>query len=90
MSNAHNAGVGTGTVSAFQDSAAGILSPIGISPFADQQTAPCWVEITHDGRFLCTVSTGSGTISRYMIAPGGALTLPGSTPAGATGGRVSA
>jgi len=86
LSNAHN----TGTVSAFQDSAAGILSPIGISRFADQQTAPCWVEITHDGRFLCTVSTGSGTISRYMIAPGGALTLLGSTPVGATGGRVSA
>ena len=90
VSNAHNAGVGTGTVSAFQDSAAGILSPIGISPFADQQTAPCWVEIIHDGRFLCTVSTGSGTISRYMIAPGCALTPLGSTPVGATGGRVSA
>ena len=90
MSNAHNAGVGTGTVSAFQDSAAGILSPIGISPFADQQTAPCWVEIIHDGRFLFTVNTGSGTISRCMIALGGAPTLLGSTPVGATGGRVSA
>src|SRR5260370_28600600 len=63
VSNAHNAGVGTGTVSAFQDSAAGILSPIGISPFADHQTAPCCVYITHDGPFLLTVSTGSGTIS---------------------------
>jgi hypothetical protein len=39
LSSEHNAGVGTGTVSAFQDSAAGILSPIGISLFADQQTA---------------------------------------------------
>jgi hypothetical protein len=68
LSSEHNAGVGTGTVSAFQDSAfqdsaAGILSPIGISPFADQQTAPCWVDIIHDGQFLFTVSTGSGTIS---------------------------
>jgi len=26
------------------------------------------VEITQHGRFLCTVSTGSGTISRCVIA----------------------
>ena len=32
------------------------------------QTAPCWVEISHDGRFLFTVNTGSGNISRYSIA----------------------
>src|SRR6266581_2378395 len=86
VSNAHNAGAGSGTVSAFADSAGGTLTPIGSSPFADLQTAPCWVEITHDGRFLFAVNTGSGTISRYSIAPGGALTLLGSTPVGATGG----
>jgi len=86
VSNAHNAGAGSGTVSAFRDSANGTLSPIGSSPFADLQTAPCWVEITHDGRFLFAVNTGSGTISRYSIARGGALTLLGSTPVGATGG----
>jgi hypothetical protein len=80
VSNAHNAGAGSGTISAFNDSADGTLSPIGASPFADLQTAPCWVEITHDGRFLFTVNTGSGTISRYSIAPGGTLTLLGSTP----------
>jgi 6-phosphogluconolactonase len=86
VSNAHNVGAGTGTVSAFSDSANGTLSSIGSSPFADLQTAPCWVEITRDGRFLFTVNTGSGEISRYSIAPGGALTLLGSTPVGATGG----
>jgi hypothetical protein len=32
------------------------------------------------------VNTGSGEISRYSIAPDGALTLLGSTPVGATGG----
>ena len=46
----------------------------------------CWVEITDDGRFLFTVNTASGSISRYSIAPSGALTLLGSTPVGATGG----
>ena len=44
------------------------------------------MEITHDGQFLFTVNTGSGEISRYQIAPDGALTLLGSTPVGATGG----
>jgi 6-phosphogluconolactonase len=84
VSNAHN--TGTGTVSAFADSADGTLTSIGSSPFADNQTAPCWVEISHDGQFLFTVNTGSGTISRYSIAPDGTLTLLGSTPVGATGG----
>ncbi len=50
------------------------------------QTAPCWVEITHDGQFLFAVNTGSGDISRYWIAPNGTLTLLGSTPVGVTGG----
>ena len=86
VSNAHNAGAGTGTVSAFSDSADGTLSPIGSSPFADLQTAPCWVEISHNGQFLFTVNTGSGSISRYSIASGGALTLLGSTPVKASGG----
>ena len=86
VSNAHNVGAGTGTISAFADSFNGTLTPIGASPFADQQTAPCWVEITHDGQFLFTVNTGSGEISRYAIAPDGTLTLLGSTPVAATGG----
>ena len=86
VSNAHNVGAGSGTVSAFSDAADGTLSPIGASPFDDLQTAACWVEITHDGRFLFTVNTASGSISRYSIAPRGALTLLGSTPVGATGG----
>jgi 6-phosphogluconolactonase (cycloisomerase 2 family) len=85
VSNAHD-GAGAGTVSAFDDSANGTLSSIGSSPFADLQTAPCWVEITHDGQFLFTVNTGSGAISRYSIAAGGGLTLLGSTPVSATGG----
>ena len=77
VSNAHN--TGTGTVSAFRDSANGTLTSIGSSPFADNQTAPCWVEITRGGRFLFTVNTASGSVSRYAIAPGGALRLLGST-----------
>jgi 6-phosphogluconolactonase (cycloisomerase 2 family) len=48
--------------------------------------APCWVEISHDGQFLFTVNTASGTISRFQIGDGGVLTLLGSTPVGQTGG----
>jgi 6-phosphogluconolactonase len=89
VSNAHN--TGTGTVSAFRDSADGTLTSIGSSPFADNQTAPCWVEISHDGRFLFTVNTASGSVSRYWIGPGGALRLLGSTPVRGTGlGAVDA
>ena len=69
VSNAHNGGTGTGTISAFNDSSNGTLAPIAGSPFADLQTAPCWVEISHDGRFLFTVNTGSGDISSFSIAP---------------------
>ena len=79
VSNAH-AGTGNGTVSAFSVAADGALSSIGSSPFADNQTAPCWIEITHDGQFLFTVNTASGSISRYSIATDGTLTLLGSTP----------
>jgi 6-phosphogluconolactonase len=79
VSNAHG-GAGNGTVSAFHVGFDGTLSSIGASPFADQQTAPCWVEITHDGRFLFTSNTASATISRYAIAPDGSLGLLGSTP----------
>ena len=85
VTNAHN-GAGLGTVSAFTDSLTGQLTPIGASPYADQQTAPCWLAIGPDGRYLFAVNTGSGTISSYSISPSGALTLLGSTQVSASGG----
>jgi 6-phosphogluconolactonase len=79
VSNAHG-GAGAGTVSAFAVSSDAKLSSIGSSPFPDFQTAPCWVEISHDGRYLFTVNTASRTVSSYAIAPGGSLELLASTP----------
>ena len=92
VSNAHNTAQDSGTVSAFKDHRNGKLSPIAGSPFPDHQMAPCWVEITHDGQFLFTVNTASGTVSAYQIAANGALALlPASTPAGGpTAGAVDA
>ena len=92
VSNAHN-GAGLGTVSAFRDSFLGRLSPIGSSPYADGQTAPCWVEITHNGRYLFAVNTGSASVSSYSINPDGSLVLLGTAPitngAGSTDARLS-
>jgi 6-phosphogluconolactonase len=79
VSNAHG-GPNAGSVSAFQVGPGSSLSSIGSSPFADNQTAPCWVEISHDGRFLFAVNTAVPSISSYAVGFGGSLTLLGSTP----------
>lgn len=78
VSNAH-AGAGNGTISAFHDGEDGVLTSIGASPYADEQTAPCWVAITPDGRHLFAVNTASSSVSRFAIAQDGSLTLLGST-----------
>ena len=52
----------------------------GSSPYPDGQTAPCWVEISHDGRYLFTVNTGSTTISSYTIQVDGSLIYSSTTP----------
>jgi 6-phosphogluconolactonase len=83
VSNAHD-GTNAGTVSAFTIGADGTLTPIAGSPFPDLQTAPCWVEISHDGRYLFTVNTGSKSISSYSIAADGSLSLLRSTPLNAS------
>jgi 6-phosphogluconolactonase len=80
VSNAHNVGPNTGTVSAFTVSRQGKLISIGASPFADLQTAPCWVEISHDGRFLFAVNTAVPSISSYLVRRDGSLKLIGSSP----------
>jgi len=84
VSNAHG-GTEAGTVSAFSVADDGTLSSISALPFADHQTAPCWVEISHDGRYLFAVNTVSSSISRYEIADSGSLELLGSTPFNKTG-----
>lgn len=82
VSNAHNGGVLLGTVSAFNVDSAGNLTSIGSSPYADNQNAPCWVEISHDGNYLFTVNTASSSISSYSIRTDGSLQLLGATAFG--------
>jgi len=90
VTNAHN-GTGLGTVSSYHLGFFGSLAPVSASPFADAQTAPCWVEVSHDGRYLFAVNTGSKNISSYSINPFGQLTLISSFPInGSTGGDIDA
>jgi 6-phosphogluconolactonase len=84
VSNAHD-GANAGSVSAFTVAASGALTPIGASPFPNNQTAPCWVEISHDGKVLFAVNTASRSISSYAIATGGSLTLLQTAPIKAAG-----
>jgi 6-phosphogluconolactonase len=85
VANAHN-GAGLGTVSAFDDLPDGTLSAIGASPFADFQTAPCWLVVSPDGRYVFALDTGSAEISSYAIARDGTLSLLSNTPVSSTPG----
>lgn len=90
VSNAHN-GTGLGTVSSYDVGYFGALQPVSAVPFADGQTAPCWVEVSHDGKYLFAVNTGSKNISSYSIDAFGELTLINSYPiSGSTGGDIDA
>ena len=75
VSNAHN-GAGLGTVSAFSVASDGTLNSISGSPFADNQTAPCWVDISPDGQHLYAVNTAVPSITTFTIAPDGTLSSP--------------
>jgi 6-phosphogluconolactonase len=85
VSNAHQ-GTGLGSVSVFTDGFGGTLTPLTGSPFANGQTGTCWVTISPDGRILYAVNTGSGTISKYAIAPSGNLQLLSNTTVNAQAG----
>ena len=56
VSNAHD-GAGLGSVSVYHVARDATLTAINGSPFADNQTAPCWVAITPDGKYLFAVKT---------------------------------
>ena len=49
-----------------------------ISPSVkDNQSAACWVVVTRNGRYAYTTNTASGSLSGYLIAKDGKLTLLG-------------
>ena len=79
VSNAHD-GAGAGSVSVYDVASNGTPTAIAGSPFADNQTAPCWVAISPNGAALFAVNTAVPSISRYAVSKSGTLSLVGSTP----------
>jgi len=87
VSDAHTAAGGAafpGLVSSFTDAADGTLTPVG-APVANDGGAACWIEISHDGKFLFVVNTASASISSYSIDTGGTLSFLQSTGLGEIG-----
>jgi len=76
--NAH-AGPNHGSASAYEVSSDGSLRAIGASPFPNRQTAPCWMDIAPDGRYLFAINTPVSSVSRYEILADGSLDLLGNT-----------
>lgn len=74
---------GAGDTASYKVSAAGALTPI--NTVASKGTAPCWVEITGNGKYAFVVNTGGGAptgafTTSYGIAPNGALKFLANTP----------
>jgi len=69
VSEANGGVTNAGSLSAYRLRRNGALQTL--SPrVADNQSAPCWVVITEEGRFAYTSNTAGGTISSYSIDPG--------------------
>ena len=73
VSDAFGGGMGAGAMSSYRVGYGGISLITG--PVANQQTAPCWVVVTNDGRFTYTTNTGTGNISGYYVNPDGSIAL---------------
>ncbi len=85
VSDAVGGAPGAGAVSSYAASSDGMLQTISGSA-ADNQTAPCWVVLTSDGRYAYTTNTGSGSVSSYAIDFNGALQLLNSVAGNAGSG----
>ncbi|MGA9291247.1 MAG: beta-propeller fold lactonase family protein [Ignavibacteriaceae bacterium] len=73
VSDAYGGNANAGAMSSYNVSAGGISLITG--PVYDQQTAPCWVAVTKNGRFAYTTNTGTSNISGYTIRHNGGLAL---------------
>jgi 6-phosphogluconolactonase (cycloisomerase 2 family) len=80
VSDAVGGTAGAGAVSSYAASSNGMLQII-TSSADDDQTAPCWIVLTSDGRYAYTTNTGSGSISSYSVSFDGALGLLNSVAA---------
>jgi 6-phosphogluconolactonase len=68
-----NGSNGTGAVTSYRLSHGSVSLITG--PLPDFQLAPCWMVITHDGRFAYTSNPDSQAISGLRIGAGGVISL---------------
>ena len=73
VSDAYGGNANAGAMSSYNANAGGISLITG--PVYNQQTAPCWVAVTKNGRFAYTTNTGTSNISGYRIEHNGGLVL---------------
>ena len=73
VSDAYGGNANAGAMSSYNVSAGGISLITG--PVYNQQTAPCWVAVTKNGRFAYTTNTVTSNISGYRIRHNGGLVL---------------
>lgn len=69
-----------GTATSYSFSAGGAFSAVSGPVKVAGQTAPCWIAITPDNRFVY-VSNGGGTVSQFALDAAGKLTLVNATAA---------
>jgi 6-phosphogluconolactonase len=86
VSEAFGGGANAGAMSSYLVSQLGTVQTIS-GTVADNQSAPCWVVITNDGRFAYTTNTASGNISAYGVNFAGKLRLLNATASTGTGSK---
>lgn len=73
VSDAFGGAAGAGALSSYRVSDRTLTTLTALAP--DNQSAPCWVVLTTDGRFAYTTNTASGNVSGYAVGFGGGLQL---------------
>jgi 6-phosphogluconolactonase (cycloisomerase 2 family) len=73
VSDAFGGGAGAGAMSSYTVDYSGINLITG--PVTNDQTAPCWVVVTNNGKFAYTTNAGTGNISGYYVSSDGRITL---------------
>ncbi|MGD8496853.1 MAG: beta-propeller fold lactonase family protein [Gemmatimonadales bacterium] len=74
VSEAAGGAAGASSASTYRVSADASLSLVSAA-IATTQTAACWIAVSPNGSYAFTTNTGSGTVSRLAVGPGGALEL---------------
>src|SRR6266536_6559320 len=87
VSDAFGGAANAGAVSSYVVAGNSLQTITGVAN--DNQSAPCWVVLTNDGRFAYTTNTGSGSVSGYKVGFNGGLQLLNASGVTASTGQGS-